>query len=335
MRVCAAARPSAGAPCEVHARSGADGDGDQGGARRGGVSRPVRLRPAQSLRRRRTATATSCRTQCWSRSNGSFPSAVRRGATIAASLSIQPPRPGVAGRGTRCRTRSPTSCSCTAVSSMDRDGRASTTCSPPTGTESASSRTRPCRSKEMPQRRASSSTTGRAGRSSSDTPTAEPSSPRPAPTSASQLSSMSRDSPPTQANRSNTLIAGFPTDGPQPPILPPDQGFLFLDREKFPQSFAGDVPAQQAAFLADAQVPWGVDALGGHYHQGRVAEQAELVPPHDRRPDDSPRRATYDVRAGRVDRGRREGSHAVYVSQPGLVADLVKQAATAAAAHTA
>jgi hypothetical protein len=24
----------------------------------------------------------------------------------------------------------------------------------------------------------------------------------------------------------NTLIGGFPTDGPQPPILPPQEGFL-------------------------------------------------------------------------------------------------------------
>jgi pimeloyl-ACP methyl ester carboxylesterase len=59
----------------------------------------------------------------------------------------------------------------------------------------------------------------------------------------------------------NTLLAGFPTDGPQPPILPPVQGFLFLDREKFHESFAGDLSAEQAAFMADSQVrgaltPW-------------------------------------------------------------------------------
>src|SRR4029077_6172423 len=61
----------------------------------------------------------------------------------------------------------------------------------------------------------------------------------------------------------NTLIAGFPADGPQPPILPPRDGFLFLDRDKFHASFAADVHADLAAFMADSQVPWGVDALGG------------------------------------------------------------------------
>src|SRR3954447_8105866 len=61
----------------------------------------------------------------------------------------------------------------------------------------------------------------------------------------------------------NTLIEGFPKDGPQPPILPPQDGFLFLDREKFHESFAADVDAESAAFMADSQVPWGLDALGG------------------------------------------------------------------------
>ena len=68
---------------------------------------------------------------------------------------------------------------------------------------------------------------------------------------------------PDKGESVNTLIAGFPTDGPQPPILPPRDGFLFLDREKFHASFAGDVSAEEAAFMADSQVPWGIDALGG------------------------------------------------------------------------
>ena len=61
----------------------------------------------------------------------------------------------------------------------------------------------------------------------------------------------------------NSLIGGFPTDGQLPPILPPQDGFLFLDREKLHSSFEGDVSDEEAAFMADSQVPWGVDALGG------------------------------------------------------------------------
>jgi hypothetical protein len=68
---------------------------------------------------------------------------------------------------------------------------------------------------------------------------------------------------PDKGESVNTLIAGFPTDGPQPRILPPQDGFLFLDWERFHASFAGDVSAEDAAFMADSQVPWGVDAPGG------------------------------------------------------------------------
>src|SRR6478609_8210053 len=68
---------------------------------------------------------------------------------------------------------------------------------------------------------------------------------------------------PDEGESVNTLIEGFPKDGPQPPILPPQDGFLSLDREKFHDSFAADVDADLAAFMADSQVPWGLDALGG------------------------------------------------------------------------
>ena len=61
----------------------------------------------------------------------------------------------------------------------------------------------------------------------------------------------------------NTLIANPPPGAPVPPILPPQDGFLLLDREKFHGSFAGDLPAEQAAFMADSQVPWGLEGLGG------------------------------------------------------------------------
>src|ERR1700759_2040132 len=60
-----------------------------------------------------------------------------------------------------------------------------------------------------------------------------------------------------------SLISNPPPGAPVPPILPPKNGFLFLDKAKFPASFAGDVDAETAAFMADSQVPWGLEALGG------------------------------------------------------------------------
>ena len=67
---------------------------------------------------------------------------------------------------------------------------------------------------------------------------------------------------PDKGESVNTLIEGFPKDGPQPPILPPQDGLLLLDREKFHDSFAGDVDAELAAFMADSQLPWGVAPWG-------------------------------------------------------------------------
>ena len=68
---------------------------------------------------------------------------------------------------------------------------------------------------------------------------------------------------PDKGESVNALIADPPPGAPVPPILPPQDGFLFLDRDKFHAAFAGDLPAADAAFMADSQVPWGVDALGG------------------------------------------------------------------------
>src|SRR3989441_9661736 len=49
-----------------------------------------------------------------------------------------------------------------------------------------------------------------------------------------------------------TLIKDPPPGAPVPPILPPQGGYLFLDKAKFPASFASDVDADKAPFMADA-----------------------------------------------------------------------------------
>jgi pimeloyl-ACP methyl ester carboxylesterase len=126
----------------------------------------------------------------------------------------------------------------------------------------------------------------------------------------------------------NTLIAGFPQDGPQPPILPPVDGFLFLDRDKFHDSFAGDVSAGEAAFMADSQVPWGVDALGGQITEPAwrakpswylLTTEDRMIPPAAQRSMSGRAGATVTEVAA---------SHSVYVSQPTAVVRLIKDAAS-------
>jgi pimeloyl-ACP methyl ester carboxylesterase len=124
----------------------------------------------------------------------------------------------------------------------------------------------------------------------------------------------------------NTLIANPPPGAPVPPILPPQEGFLFLDKAKFPASFAADVDAAKAAFMADSQVPWGVEALGGTISEPAwktkpswylVTTDDKMIPP--------PAQRFMSQRAGATVI-KVAGSHSIYVSQPNAVAALIKEA---------
>src|SRR6202795_2214368 len=124
-----------------------------------------------------------------------------------------------------------------------------------------------------------------------------------------------------------TLIKDPPPGAPVPPILPPQDGYLFLDRAKFPASFAADVEAEKAAFMADSQVPWGLEALGGTISKPawKTKPSWYLVVTEDRMIPVAAQRL-MSKRAGStvVEVG---GSHAIYVSQPKTVAALIERAA--------
>jgi pimeloyl-ACP methyl ester carboxylesterase len=126
------------------------------------------------------------------------------------------------------------------------------------------------------------------------------------------------------------LLEGFPSDAPQPPILPPQDGFLLLDKAKFPASFAGDLGAEQATFMADSQLPWGLDALGGTISQPAWKSKPSwyLLTTADKMiPPDAQRMMSRRAGATVVDV---TGSHAIYVSQPQAVAALIETAAKGA-----
>ena len=132
---------------------------------------------------------------------------------------------------------------------------------------------------------------------------------------------------PDKGESVNTLIADPPPGAPVPPLLPPRDGFLFLDREKFPASFAGDVPAAQATFMADSQVPWGVEALGGSITEPawRMKPSWYMVTTDDRMIPPPAQRSMSDRAGSTVTEVA--GSHAIYVSQPAAVAAFIEQAA--------
>jgi pimeloyl-ACP methyl ester carboxylesterase len=125
----------------------------------------------------------------------------------------------------------------------------------------------------------------------------------------------------------SSLIANPAPGAPVPPILPPQDGFLFLDRARFADSFAADVEPGKARFMADSQVPWGVEALAGAVSAPAwkekpswyiVASDDHMIPP--------PAQRFMAERAGATvtETG---GSHAFYVSRPEAVAALIERAA--------
>jgi len=132
---------------------------------------------------------------------------------------------------------------------------------------------------------------------------------------------------PDKGESVSTLIKDPPPGAPVPPILPPQDGYLFLDRAKFAASFAADVDAEKAAFMADSQVPWGVGAPAGTISEPawRVKPSWYLVTTEDKMIPPAAQRA-MSKRAGSTV-VEVKGSHAIYVSQPGAVAALIEQAA--------
>jgi pimeloyl-ACP methyl ester carboxylesterase len=125
----------------------------------------------------------------------------------------------------------------------------------------------------------------------------------------------------------SSLIKDPPPGAPVPPILPPQDGYLALDKAKFAASFAADVDSATTDFMADSQVPWGVDALTGTIDTPAwrskkswylVATDDKMIPP--------PAQRAMAQRAGSTV-VEAAGSHSIYVSRPNDVVALIKQAA--------
>ena len=138
---------------------------------------------------------------------------------------------------------------------------------------------------------------------------------------------------PDRGESVNTLIANPPPGAPVPPILPPKDGFLALDKTMFAAAFAGDIPPGEAAFMADSQVPWGIGALSGAVTtpawRGKpswylVSTEDHMIPPDAQRA--MAKRAGCQVTEAK-------GSHSIYISQPEVTAKLIEAAANSVPAH--
>jgi len=140
---------------------------------------------------------------------------------------------------------------------------------------------------------------------------------------------------PDKGESVESLIKNPPPGAPVPPILPPQNGFLFLDRAKFRASFAADVGEAKAAFLADSQVPWGLGALSGAVSEPAwkskpswylIATEDRMIPP--------PAQRQMATRAGATI-AETAASHAVYISKPEAVAAIIAKAAKSVSSEAA
>jgi pimeloyl-ACP methyl ester carboxylesterase len=132
---------------------------------------------------------------------------------------------------------------------------------------------------------------------------------------------------PDKGESAASLIKSAPPGAPAPPILPPQDGFIFLDKAQFPAFFAADVNPELASFMADSQVPWGVEALGGAITEPawRTKPSWYLITTEDKMiPPDAQR--AMSTRAGSTV-VEVKSSHSVFLSHPEAVARLIEQAA--------
>lgn len=123
-----------------------------------------------------------------------------------------------------------------------------------------------------------------------------------------------------------SLIKDPPPDAPMPPLVPTQDGYLLLDREKFSASFAADVDEDKAAFMADSQVPWGKEAVNGIISQPAwktkpswylVVSDDKMIPPNAQR---------FMAKRAGSNIVEIKGSHAVYVANPNAVASFIEKA---------
>jgi len=138
---------------------------------------------------------------------------------------------------------------------------------------------------------------------------------------------------PDKGESVSSLIKDPAPGAPVPPILPPKEGFLFLDQARFRFAFAADVDEDTADFMASSQVPWGVGALAGTITEPAwrtkpswylVSTEDRMIPP--------PAQRIMSKRAGSTV-AEVAASHAVYVSQPESVAAFIERAANEVAAR--
>jgi len=135
---------------------------------------------------------------------------------------------------------------------------------------------------------------------------------------------------PDKGESVSTLIKDPPPGAPVPPILPPQDGYLSLDKGKFPTAFAADVDEDKAAFMADSQVPWGVEALSGTISEPAWKTKPSWYQVADADLAISPPAQRFMAARAKATVVEVKGGHLAFMTNPQATATLIETAAKAA-----
>lgn len=132
---------------------------------------------------------------------------------------------------------------------------------------------------------------------------------------------------PDVGETTNQLVSSMPGAVPANDLKQTKDGFIFFDPARFASEVAADVPAAQARFMADAQVPVAAAAFEAPVAVAAWHQKPSygIIATADR--ELNPALAHWMYKRSGTKVTQIKASHLVYISHPAIVAGVIEQAA--------
>ncbi|HLL29318.1 MAG TPA: alpha/beta hydrolase [Xanthobacteraceae bacterium] len=139
---------------------------------------------------------------------------------------------------------------------------------------------------------------------------------------------------PDVGETTNQLAASMPGEVPGSDLKPTKDGFIFLEPTKFAADVAADLPPAQAEYMSNSQMPVAAAAFDAPVTVAAWRDKPSygIIATTDRVLNPKLAHWMYERSGARIT--EIEGSHLVYISQPGVVASVIETAARVAGENT-